>query len=136
MSNSQTQNSRDKSVRYSEAFKRQVVSDINQGLYSVLGAMRRYQIGGNMTVYKWLAKYNTAPKMSCGGSKMKKNGQSPGTDFHTRIRQLEQVISDLSIENKLLKTTIEIADETYHLDLKKNFAKASLIGHEKKKERS
>lgn len=133
MSNLGLQNSANKSIRYSEAFKRKVVSDINQGLYSVLGAMRKYQIGGNMTVYKWLAKYNSAHKMTSRGSSMEKKEKSSGRDLYARIRHLEQVVSDLSIENKLLKTTIEIADETYHMDLKKNFAKASLTGSEKKK---
>lgn len=130
------QNSADKGIRYSEAFKRKVVSDINQGLYSVLGAMRKYQIGGHMTVYKWLAKYNSVHKIDRRGKNMKKTEKSSGTDLYARIRHLEQVVSDLSIENKLLKTTIEIADEMYHTDLKKNFAKTSLIGHEKKKGKS
>jgi len=130
------QNSADKGIRYSEAFKRKVVSDINQGLYSVLGAMRKYHICGHMTVYKWLAKYNSVHKMNRRGKSMKKTEKSSGMDLYVRIRHLEQVVSDLSIENKLLKTTIEIANETYHTDIKKNFAKRSLIGHEKKKSKS
>jgi len=128
MSNVKLQNSKDKSIRYSEAFKRKVVSDINQVLYSVLGAMRKYQIGGNMTVYKWLAKYNSAHKMTGGGSSMKKKDKSSGTDLYARIRYLEQVVSDLSIENKILKTTVDLADEMYGTNLKKNFAKTSSIG--------
>jgi len=107
---------------YSEAFKRQVVSEINQGVYSVLGAMKKYDIGGKMTVYNWVAKYNKSKKLSIGGKEMADNKKSAAEDLYARIRQLEQVVSDLSIENKILKTTIEIADEVYKTDLKKNFA--------------
>ena len=113
---------RKKNEFYSEAFKLQVVSDINQGLYSVLGAMRKYNIGGKMTVYNWLAKYSNSNKFVIGGKKMTDKKKSSTEDVYARIRQLEQIVSDLSIENKILKTTIEIADEIYDTDLKKNFA--------------
>lgn len=132
MKKTRKDSSESRNFKYSEAFKIKVVSDINQGLYSVLGAMRKYQIGGKMTVYKWLAKYNSSSRVVNGGGKMKKKNNSSNTDTQTRIRYLEKLVSDLSIENKILKTTIKVADETYNTDLKKNFVKESLAKHTKK----
>lgn len=115
-----------KSRRYGEAFKRQVVSDVNEGLYSACRAMQIYKIGGKMTVYKWLAKYNPSNVFSSRGGKMKDSEKGTSIDLKSRIRYLEQIVSDLTIEKKILETTIEIANETYGLDLKKNIGKVSL----------
>lgn len=136
MEKSTRQTSVNKNVRYSEAFKRKVVAEINQGFYSVLGAMRKYRIGGKMTVYKWLAKYNPDDEVVRGANKKNKKNKSATTDLHVRIRNLEMLVSDLSIENKMLEATIKVAEEVYDTDLKKNFANASLTEREKKKGKS
>ena len=45
-------------IRYSEAFKRQVVEEIATGKYSsVYQAQQAYGIRGNATVTKWIRKY-------------------------------------------------------------------------------
>jgi transposase-like protein len=42
--------------RYSAAFKQQVVSEIERGEISVAEARKRYDIGGSLTIDKWLRK--------------------------------------------------------------------------------
>ncbi len=115
-----------KSHRYSEAFKRKVVSDVNEGLYSAWRAMQIYKIGGKNTVYKWLAKYNPKNVIATRGGNMKNPEKGSSVDLKSRIRYLEQIVSDLTIEKKILEATIDIANETYGLDLKKNIGTASL----------
>ena len=115
-----------KNRRYSEAFKRKVVSDINEGLYSAWRAMQIYKIGGKNTVYKWLAKYNPSNVIAARGGKMRNFEKESSVDLKSRIRYLEQIVSDLTIEKKILEATIDIANETYGLDLKKNIGNASL----------
>jgi len=88
--------------------------------------MQIYKIGGKNTVYKWLAKYNPSNVIAQGGGKMKDSEKSSSVDLHSRIRYLEQIVSDLTIEKKILKATIDIANETYGLDLKKNIGSALL----------
>jgi len=106
--------------RYSEAFKRKVVSDIEHGIYTAHAARLIYQIGGKMTVYKWLSQYGSTKDRASGGKSMKKNLDPIAA---SRIRELEELVADLSLEKKILETTIEIANEEYGVDLKKNFAK-------------
>lgn len=111
---------RGKGVRYSEAFKRKVVQDIITGIYSANKAREVYDIGGKMTIYKWLDQYGIPTKFNKQGVKMKKQKSQSLTDLQARIRLLEQVVADLSLEKKILETTIDIANQTYNLDLKKN----------------
>ena len=128
-----SQKSSKKTRRYSEAFKRKVVSDVNEGLYSVWRAMQIYKIGGNNTIYKWLAKYDPSNVISGGGGKMKNSKSKSSVDLQFRIRYLEQIVSDLTIEKKILNATIDIANEIYGLDLKKNIGTPSLSESVKKK---
>ena len=114
---------------YSDAFKRKVVSDINQGHYNAWQARTMYNILGKSTVYKWLAKYNKCSALVSGGGKMSKQQQKSSTDLEARVRYLEQIVSDLTIEKKILETTIELANKMYGLDLKKNSGKASLSNY-------
>lgn len=44
-------------VRYSEEFKRMVVSEIESGLMTASRAAKYYGIGGNLTIYSWLSTY-------------------------------------------------------------------------------
>lgn len=117
---------RGKGVRYSEAFKRKVVQDIITGIYSANKAREVYDIGGKMTIYKWLDQYGIPTKFNKQEAKMKKQKGQNITDLQARVRLLEQVVADLSLEKKILETTIDIANQTYNLDLKKNTGIQSL----------
>ena len=84
--------------------------------------MKISNIGGKMTVYKWLSKYDSSNMFSTRGNKMKYSEKKSPVDLQARVRYLEQIVSDLTIEKKILETTIEIANETYGLDFKKTSA--------------
>ena len=75
-----------KSRRYSDAFKRKVVSDIHNGLYSANRALEIYKIGGTMTVYNWLAKYDPSNVLVHRGDKMKNTKKETVVDMKSRIR--------------------------------------------------
>lgn len=91
--------------RYSEAFKMQVISELENGkLRSQCEAQRKYGIGGSATISKWLRKYG-------------KHHLIPGVltviqpEETDRIKQLEK-------ENRQLKQALAEA----HLDAKFNQA--------------
>jgi transposase-like protein len=44
-------------IRYSEAFKQQVVDEIESGDASILSVQRKYGIGGAQTIQTWLIKF-------------------------------------------------------------------------------
>lgn len=125
-------NGKGTSRRYSDAFKRKVVSDIHDGLYSANRALVIYKIGGTMTVYNWLAKYDPGNVLTHRGNKMKNTKKETVVDMKSRIRYLEQIVSDLNIEKKILETTIDIVSEEYGIDLKKNIGNGLLSKSVKK----
>lgn len=85
--------------RYSEAFKMQVISELESGrLRSQCEAQRKYGILGNSTIPKWLRKYGQHHLLS-GVLTV----QTP--DEHDRIKELEK-------ENRRLKQALADA----HLD--------------------
>ena len=124
---------RAKKFVYSEVFKRKVVRDIEEGKYGVYQAMSIYSIGGKMTVYKWLSQYGT--KNQEGGNMVSPDESKKTEDLKSRIRYLEKIVSDLTIEKNILETTIKIASETYGVDLKKNIGKKSLEAFNQKKDK-
>ncbi len=115
---------RSKNFVYSEVFKRKVVRDIEEGKYGVSQAMSIYGIGGSMTVYKWLSRYGTMNQ--AGGNMVSADESKKTEDLKSRIRYLEKIVSDLTIEKKILETTIKIAGDSYGVDLKKSIGKKSL----------
>ena len=125
-------NAKGKGRRYSDAFKRKVVSDIQSGLYSANRALSIYKIGGTMTVYNWLAKYDSNNVFAHRGNKMKNSKKGTVVDLQSRIRYLEEIVSDLNIEKKILEATIQIANEEYGIDLKKNIGSGLLSKSVKK----
>ena len=126
MKETRVYNGKGKSRRYSDAFKRKVVSDIQNGLYSANRALYIYKIGGTMTVYNWLAKYDSGNALVHRGDKMKNTKKETALDMKLRIRYLEQIVSDLNIEKKILETTIKIVSDEYGIDLKKNIGNGLL----------
>ena len=58
---------------YSEAFKRQVVSEFERGLFTKAELKRRYHIRGNSCIPRWLKKYGkfTYPSKGTHGRPMK-----------------------------------------------------------------
>ena len=99
-----------KVIRYSEAFKRQVVQEMEAGKFeSVCGAQRAYGIKGAETLRKWIVKYgseNLLPKR-IRVEKMKEIDELK--ESRKRIRQLEAALADAHIDNCLEQAFLEIA---------------------------
>jgi len=97
---------KDKVIRYSEAFKLKVISEIEKGMYNSLGEVReKYNIGGGSTITNWLRKYG-------------KNHLLPK---HVRIEMPDEknTIKELKKEISILKKALaranagEVINEAY-----------------------
>ena len=97
--------------RYSEAFKRQVVEEMESGKFkTIFEAERSYGLG-NGTVRKWMEKYgrdNLFPKL-VRIETMKERDRKK--EDRKRIRDLEAALSDAHIDNCLEHAFLEIACE-------------------------
>ena len=87
---------------YSEAFKRQVVSEFERGLFTKAELRRRYNILGNSCIPRWLKKYGkfTYEDKITFGRPMKDPQQQ-------RIKELEAQLTKKEEELKVFKRFIE-----------------------------
>lgn len=124
-----------KVIRYSEAFKLQVVEDIARGKFRSLDeAQRAYGIGGESTINRWLKKYGRSDLLPRHMRIEKLEERDQLKEAQKRIRKLEAALADAHIDNLLEHAFLEIACERMDVDLddfkKKN---ASTLSDARKK---
>ncbi len=104
--------------RYSNAFKLQVVRQIEQGQLSIAQAQRRYDIGGSSTIPRWLKdlgkNHHTCKIMRI---ETPDDVDQLKTLQHQR-QELESALAHLKI--LALESTIAVAEKRFGVDLKKN----------------
>ncbi len=119
-------------IRYSEAFKQQVVNELEQGKFSTTGRARRaYGIKGSDTIRNWIIRYGNEkllPKKVRIETLKERNELK---EARQRIRELEVAIADAHIECCLESSYLRIACERMDVEpeifKKKNAIKLSDI---------
>ena len=107
--------------RYSEAFKLQVVAEYEDGC-SVRELRLKYNIGGGNTVQEWVEKYGHKAFRDKVVRIQKTVEYLEFKRMKKRIAKLESALSESVLENRMLKATIDVADEAMKIDLKKSYA--------------
>ena len=107
---------------YSEAFKRQVVLEVERGELTVRDAVIQYHIGSHTTINRWRRKYGTLRAAKIVRVSMKSE--------KSRIQQLEQLLADEKMKNKLLNTQLDIIEEDYGTEVKKKLSTERLKKYE------
>ncbi len=105
--------------RYSEAFKRQVVSEYEAGM-SVNSLKKKYGIKGSETINLWIKKYaregfrheliriQTADEIDQIKS------------LEKRIEELERTLGRVTLEKLKLESMVEELEESFGVEIKKN----------------
>ena len=107
-----------KYVRYSEAFKQQVVSELEAGRFGSLNeAANAYGIGGGTTVGRWVREYGKSHLLN-KVVRVEKQGE-PGElkRLKERVRQLESALADSHMDWALEKSFFEILCEHTSTDI-------------------
>lgn len=107
--------------RYSLAVQQHVVQEIESGRMTISEARRRYDITGGETIRNWmrkLGKYHLLPTIV--RVEMKDEGQKI-KQLEKQKRQLESALAQAHLKIVSLESLIDLAEETYHVDIKKNF---------------
>jgi transposase len=104
-------------VRYSEAFKRQVVDELERGKFETIGAASRaYRIRGSRTIHGWLRRYGTMdlyPKVMRIETMKERNELK---EAKNRIRELEAALSDAHVDHVLEKAYLHVACDRMRVD--------------------
>ena len=107
-----------KAIRYSEAFKKQVIEEVASGKFpSAYQAQVAYGIKGGETVTKWIRKYGRDDLLP----KRIRIETMDETDAlkaaRKRIKELEAALADAHIDQCLEHAFLEIACERMEVDL-------------------
>lgn len=106
-------------AKYSESFKRAVVSDYESGLLNKDEIQKKYGIGGNSRVLEWCRKYGKLhyPKKGNWGRPMKDPQKR-------RIKELEKQLAEEKLKVLAFQKLISIAEKEEGISiLKKDVAK-------------
>ncbi len=125
------------SIRYSEAFKRQVVDQIENGKFnSVLGASRAYGIKGAATVTNWLRQYGREELLAKEITITTVNERDEKKQLKKRVSQLEKALADAHMKGLLNESYLQIACEGLEMDVEefKKKAVSDLSDSPRKKE--
>ena len=106
---------------FSDSFKLQKVKEIERGITKVSEICKQYEVN-SANVYRWLNKF--------GNMKNKKEHLIVETDSDTKqllelkkkVAELERIIGQKQIMIDFKDKMIDIAEETYGVDIKKKFS--------------
>ena len=101
------------SVRYSEAFKLQVIRELEAGRYvSICEASRAYGIKGSVTVGKWVRRYGKEHLLGKVIHVMKADEQTEVQALRKQVRELKAALADAHLDHLLDREYLKIACRT------------------------
>ncbi|HEY5914576.1 MAG TPA: transposase [Verrucomicrobiae bacterium] len=97
-------------IRYSEAFKMQIVRELESGGINVDQIRRKYGVGGCHTIHRWVSKYgnNSLGKVIRVQKPEERNEQA---ELKRRVRALEEALADANLELALERQYTRLACE-------------------------
>lgn len=112
---------------FSEEFRRKKVWEIERKLCTIADISREYGVSRS-AVYKWIFKFSTMAR------KKERVIVESLSDTHkiqalqARIAELERMVGQKQIMVEFRDKMIEIAEQTYRVDIKKKFGSQPLTG--------
>lgn len=102
---------------FAEEFKLKKVNEIQSGITKVSEICKAYSVSA-VAVYKWIYKYSNMKKAERTIVESKSDTRRI-EDLKLQIARLEQSIGQKQIKIDFLEKVIDIAEETYQVDIKK-----------------
>lgn len=97
-------------IRYSKAFKLQLVREVDLGEASVLGVSRKYQIRGAGTVMRWVRQYGSGKYGKV--IRVEKAGEADeASRLRKELRRVKEALADAHVELALERAYLEVACE-------------------------
>lgn len=97
-------------IRYSEAFKIQVVRELESGIHENYNAAKRaYGIGSASTIINWHSKYGNTYKKRRFIRVESKTDKDKLEQLQARVRELEGALSDTTIDLLLEREYLKMA---------------------------
>lgn len=116
------QSKRDRYNRYfSVDFKKQKVRDLEKNLVSIAELCMEYQLS-RTSIYNWLYTYSKMIKKGERQVVERKSDTRKIQELRERIKELERVVGQKQLQIEFQQKMIELAEETYEIDIKKKLS--------------
>ena len=110
--------------RYSEAFKRQIVGEYEDG-HSANSLRKKYGITGKTTIEGWVRKYAHAGLRHELVVIQRADERAREKAMEKRMRELETAVAQLTLEKIVLESSLAEAEKLLGMDIKKKDAPPS-----------
>ncbi len=121
-------------LRYSISFRQKVVKEIEEEGLTFSEARRRYGISGGQTIQKWVVKFGKNHLLDKIVRVEMKGEKDRVKELEAEVKKLKIALADATLAKDALETLIEVVEEHYQTDVKKNLGPKPLGGHQKKKD--
>lgn len=106
---------------FSEDFKRTKVRELEKRITSIADICRTYEVN-RTSVYKWIYKYSSMAKKQLKVVVEAKSDTQKIKALEERIKELERIVGQKQLLLEFKDKMIEIAEETYGVDIKKKLS--------------
>ena len=113
-------NRQKETIRYSNSFKQKVVREVEQEGLRFSQARRRYGIKGAGTIQRWVHKFGKNHLLDKIVRVEMKREKDRIKELEAEIKKLKIALADSTMEKHTLETLIDIVNEHYGTDVKKN----------------
>jgi transposase len=98
---------------FSEAFKRQVISEVLSGRLTKEQARKQYRIKGKSAVLNWIRKFDLSNPVYMPDK------PSDTKELQAKIKKLEQELEDAQFKAEAYSTMIDIAERELKISIRK-----------------
>lgn len=116
-----------KSRRFSDEFKKALVSEFEKGNLSVRQLGRLHSVHFQ-SIYNWIYKFSTFNEKGYRVVEMKDSTSTKLKEQEQRIKELERAVGQKQLKIDYLEKLIELAGDELGMDLKKNSDTKPLSG--------
>jgi transposase-like protein len=113
--------------KFSEQIKRQAVEEFRAGKYTAKELANLYHCS-SQTIYRWIRKYSPADQPKINVIEMAESTDQKVKDLKDEIADLQRKLGQKQIRIDFLDKMIELAEDEYNVDLKKNAIGNPLVG--------
>lgn len=122
-------------VRYSISFKQKIVKEIEEQGKSISAIRRIYDIRGAETVQTWLKQYGKHHLLNKIVRVEMKGEKDRLKELESEVKRLKIALADSVLARDALENLIDIVDEHYQTDVKKNLGQQQSVGLTKSKDK-
>jgi transposase-like protein len=107
-------------IRYSNCFKEKVVQEVSSGS-SISSVCRRYGIKNMSVVSRWIRNFGREELLNTVIRVKMRSEDDKLKALEAENRRLKIALADATLAKDVLERLIEVVDEHYQTDVKKNF---------------